>query len=219
MRLYLSSFRLGNRPRRLVDLVALGGSGRRALVVANACDLLSEADRRPRVERELAALDGLGFHAEELDLRRHLREGGDAPALRALLAPVSLVWARGGNAFVLLRTMRRSGFAAALAEALAADSLVYGGYSGGIAVLAPTLHGLEIVNDPAAVPVDVAPDTPWEGLGLIPFHVAPHFKSAHPASPGIDAVVSYFETHGMAYKPLRDGEVWIRSGAHEETVS
>jgi len=203
-----------------VELVSGAGPGKgKALVIANACDLLPEPDRKFRVERERTELESLGFSTEELDLRRHLRGGGDEAALRALLSTVSLVWSRGGNAFVLLRAMRQSGFAGPLLEALAADSLVYGGYSGGIAVLAPTLRGIEIVNDPVAVPPGLDPETPWEGLGLIPFNVAPHYKSPHPASPGIDEVIRYFEGHAMPYKTLRDGEAWIRSGEREELLS
>jgi dipeptidase E len=114
--------------------------------------------------------------------------------------------------------MLRSGFAPVLTEALAADALVYGGYSGGIAVLAPTLRGIEIVNDPVAVPEGLASETPWQGLGVVPFHLAPHYQSAHPASPGIDALVAYYRAHGMDYKTLRDGEAWIRSGAGEELL-
>lgn len=203
-----------------MELVSPAGSGkRRALVIANACDLLSDADRKFRVEREKADLEGLGFEAEELDLRRHCQDGGDEDNFRALLTNVSLVWSRGGNAFVLLRAMRQSGFATPLLDALAADTLVYGGYSGGIAVLAPTLRGIELVNDPIAVPPGLDPATPWEGFGLIPFSVAPHYKSPHPASPGIDEVVRYFEAHSMPYKTLRDGEAWIRSGDREAIVS
>lgn len=220
MRLYLSSYRLGNQPRKLVDLVSPAGSEKgKALIIANACDLLSDSDRAFRVERERASLEGLGFQTEELDLRRHCQGAGDEAWLRARLASVSLVWSRGGNAFVLLRAMRQSGFAAALVDALAADALVYGGYSGGIAVLAPNLRGIELVNDPIAVPPGLDPATPWEGLGVIPFSVAPHYKSAHPASPGIDDVIRYFESHGMPYRTLRDGEAWIRSGDREELVS
>lgn len=203
-----------------MELVSGAGPGKgKALVIANACDLLPEPDRKFRVERERAELESLGFLTEELDLRRHLPGGGDEAGLRSLLSAASLVWSRGGNAFVLLRAMRQSGFVAPLLDALASDALAYGGYSGGIAVLAPTLRGIEIVNDPLAVPPGLDPETPWEGLGLIPFNVAPHYKSPHPASPGIDEVVRYFEDHAMPYKTLRDGEAWIRSGEREELLS
>jgi dipeptidase E len=206
----------------LVGLRSPGAPSRRALVIANACDLLAEADRGPRVGREITALENLGFQAEELDLRGYFRnggEGGNPDVLRAKIASVGLVWARGGNAFVLLRAMRQSGFAEALRDALAADSLAYGGYSGGISVLAPTLRGIETVNDPIAIPAGYPPATPWDGLGILPYSLAPHYRSAHPVSPGIDGVVRYYEDARLPYRVLRDGEVGIISGDRDELVS
>ena len=221
MRLYLSSFRLGNRPERLAELA---GSRKKALVIANACDLYSEAERRLRVEREVEALGALGFWAQELDLRRHFRDGsgqeghGDREGIRAELYSTGLIWARGGNAFVLRRAMRQSGFDGILSEALAADTLVYGGYSGGIAVLAPSLRGIELVNDPATVPAGYDPEPIWEGLGAIEYSVVPHYKSPHPSSPGIDNVVEYLRKRGTPFQTLSDGEALIISGDHREIV-
>lgn len=215
MRLYLSSFRLGNRPQELVDLAP---ADKRALVIANACDLLSEDERRPRVERELADLRGLGFQAEELDLRRYFGPGADRAGLEARLDAGGLVWARGGNSFVLRRAMRQSGFDALLTERLSRDALVYGGYSGGVAVLAPSLRGIESVNDPAAVPGGYASQPIWEGLGLIPYALAPHYRSRHPASEGMETVIRYFIDHHMPFLALRDGEVLVVSGGRMETV-
>lgn len=197
-------------------LPALAAGGRRALVIANTCDLMPAPERRPRVEREIRALEGLGFQAEELDLRDHF--GADVPGLKARLAAADLVWARGGNAFVLRRAMRQSGFDDLLRAALARDTLIYGGYSGGIAVLAPSLRGIEIVNDPAAVPAGYDPAVIWDCLGLVPYHIAPHYKSAHFASPGIDKVVEYFIDHKMTFKALRDGEVLVVDGEREEIL-
>lgn len=222
-----------------MELVAPASPGPKALVIANACDLLDPAERALRVDREIAALEGLGFRAQELDLRRYfpgLRRNFPAPTdaggsggatsptspsnLKAELDSASLVWARGGNAFLLLRAMRQSGLDVMLAGALAADTLVYGGYSGGIAVLPRTLRGLETVNDPDSVPEGFGYDTavPWEGLGILDYSLAPHYKSAHAASPGIDGVIRYFKARGMPYKTLRDGEALIRSGGRDELV-
>jgi dipeptidase E len=112
--------------------------------------------------------------------------------------------------------MRQSGFDGLIRGALARDTLVYGGYSGGIAVLAPSLRGIEIVNDPAAVPEGYESAVIWECLALLPYHVAPHYKSSHPASPGIDRVVRYFIDHGMPFKALRDGEaIWVHGDSEE----
>lgn len=226
LRLYLSSFRLGNQPRKLVDLVAAGGgpAGRsrsgppRALVIANTCDAFPEAERPARVERELAALRGLGFAAEELDLRNYFNPSKRG-ALTAALAKADLVWARGGNSFVYRRAMRQSGFDELLVDALSRDALVYGGYSGGMAVLAPSLHGIEIVNDPAAVPALYDPAPIRECLGLIPYYVAPHYKSDHFASADMEKVIQYFIDHHMLFKALRDGEVIVIEGGREEILA
>ena len=222
--------------------------GPKALVIANACDLLDPVERGLRVDREIAALEGLGFRAGELDLRRffaatsgssdysetsvtsdssdpsdpsHLDGSTGRASLNSALASASLLWARGGNAFLLMRAMRQSGLADLLPVALAADAVVFGGYSGGIAVLPRTLRGLETVNDPAAVPEGFGYDkaVPWDGLGVLSHSLAPHYKSAHAASPGIDGVVRYFKARRMPYRTLRDGEVLIHSGGREELVS
>ncbi len=72
MRLYLSSFRLGNYPE---ELVALTGRGKRVAVILNALDNRQEARDRYRVT-QVEALNALGFQAEELDLRnKKLRDG------------------------------------------------------------------------------------------------------------------------------------------------
>ena len=66
MRLYLSSFRMGDHPEHLVALA--GGDRRRSVVIANAMDGAPPQVRRASVELESAALAGLGLGAAELDL-------------------------------------------------------------------------------------------------------------------------------------------------------
>jgi dipeptidase E len=188
------------------------------LVIANACDGFDPAKRELRVERELEALGALGFWAEELDLRKHFRPGGDRQGLHAELYSAGLVWARGGNAFVLRRAMAQSGFDHVLTEALRRDDLVFGGYSGGIAVLAPSLKGIELVNDTASAPEGYDPDVIWEGLGILPWPVIPHYKSPHWSSPGIDTVVAYLQERGLTYRTLSDGEALVIDGGREELV-
>jgi dipeptidase E len=199
-------------------LVGLAGEGQPALVLANTCDTFSEAERKPRVEREIAALRGLGFTAEELDLRDYF-SGNNRAELAARLAKAGLLWARGGNAFVYRRALRQSGCDSLLLDALGRDALVYGGYSGGIAVLAPSLHGIEIVNDPLAAPAGYHAEPIWDCLGLLPYYVAPHYKSAHFASPGMDKVIEYFIAHRMLFKALRDGEAIVIDGGREEIAA
>jgi dipeptidase E len=103
-------------------------------------------------------------------------------------------------------------------EALRRDDLVFGGYSGGIAVLAPNLRGIELVNDITSAPEGYDPAVIWDGLGVLPWSVVPHYKSPHWSSPGIDTVVAYLQAHNLPYRTLSDGEALIISGDREELV-
>ena len=89
MRLYLSSFRLGNHPQKLVDLVK---GDMRAVVIVNACDHLSDEERLIRVQQEFAALQSLDFHTSELDLRNYFDNQQKQRELRDLLAGCGLIW-------------------------------------------------------------------------------------------------------------------------------
>ena len=141
MRLYLSSYRMGDHPEHLVALA--GEAGRRAVVIANAMDPAPAGVRRDAVEYELA---GLGFDAVELDLRDYF---GHRQRLREDLGGADVAWLRGGNTFMLRHALRYSGGDVVFTDLLAADALVYAGYSAGACVLAPSLRGLELVDDAA----------------------------------------------------------------------
>ena len=104
MRLYLSSFLMGDHPEHLQALT--GQDSRRAVVIANATDDAPPDVRRAGVDLELAALAGLGLDAAELDLRGYF---GPRPLLRRDLAGFGLAWLRGGNVFMLRYALARSG--------------------------------------------------------------------------------------------------------------
>ena len=146
MRLYLSSFRIGNRPDQLLELA---GGGGRVAVIANAMDAESADLRRAGVRRELDAMSELGFVAEELDLRNYFSDqAGIAGALRGF----DVIWLRGGNSFMLRYALARSGADEALLELLSQDAIVYAGYSAGPCVLAPSLKGIDLVDNADDVP-------------------------------------------------------------------
>ncbi len=65
VRLYLSSFRMGDDPERLLALI----DGRTAAVIGNACDSAPDDVRAESVAREVGALAELGIEAVEVDLR------------------------------------------------------------------------------------------------------------------------------------------------------
>lgn len=206
MKLYLSSFRLGNNPERLVKLLS---RNKKTAVIANAVDEATEQDRKLGIERELNDLHSLGLNAEELDLRDYF---GKKEELKQHLNEYGLLWIRGGNTFVLRRAMYESGFDEALKEKMTYDKAsVYAGYSAAICVLAPTLKGLEFVDDPQIVPVGYKPEIIWDGLGVLNYSIAPHYRSDHPESRAVEKLVQYFTQHKMPFKPLHDGEVIIET--------
>lgn len=129
MRLYLSSFRVGDHPKRLLDLA---GSGRRVAVVGNALDAADDDVRRAGVDREIADMRQLGFDAVEADLRLSGRT--------EILADADVVWVRGGNVFVLCRAPADSGADEILVDMIRQDKIVYAGYSAAPAVLGPDLR-------------------------------------------------------------------------------
>jgi len=216
MRLYLSSFRIGNCPERLIDLVK---GNRQAIVVANACDHYPDRERRAGIDRELEALSEMGFTAHELDLRLYFGEQQNNEELRSVLHGCGLVWVRGGNTFVLRRAMRLSGFDSLLKVLIDDDALVYGGYSAGASVLTPSLHGVESVDDPKIVPANYDENIVWEGLGILPYFVVPHYRSNHPESESVERYVQYCLDHSLLFRTLKDGEVIVVNGANEEFYS
>lgn len=206
MRLYLSSYRIGDRAG---SLLALLGSGKRVAVISNALDNISETARsiyRDEVYDPHVELAALGLVTEELDLRRYF---GDASGLQRRLGDYDLVWVLGGNAFVLRRAMRLSGFDDVIVELLDRDAIAYGGFSAGAVVAAPSLRGFELMDDPGEVPNGYAPDPIWEGLGLIDHAIVPHYRSPHPESAAAELVVRHLSSQGLRYRALRDGEVIV----------
>jgi dipeptidase E len=200
VRLYLSSFRMGDHPDRLLELL---GSGRSAAVIANALDDQDAATRREGVERELGALGELGLEPRELDLREHFSLPPD-------LRGYDLVWLRGGNVFLLRYALAASGTDAALVQLLQDDALVYGGYSAGPCVLAPSLRGLELVDDPEAVEATYGAEPVWDGLGVLDYAIVPHVDSpGHPETERCNALAERFRAEGVPHRTLRDGEVLV----------
>jgi dipeptidase E len=205
MRLFMAS----SAPRDACVLGELLATDPRIAVVANAVDRQPADSRRASVDQQLRSLLRIGA-ASELDLRQYFSR---PQALHGALVDVDLVWVIGGNAFVLRDAMRRSGFDRMLLERLATDSLAYGGFSAGACVCAPSLRGIELVDD-----VGEVDDPTWDGLGLVDFCIAPHYRSEHPEAAAMDRVVDYFRISGAPYRVLRDGEALVVSGGSTSLI-
>ncbi|WP_018501796.1 Type 1 glutamine amidotransferase-like domain-containing protein [Parafrankia discariae] len=212
MRMYLSSFRNGNKPDELLRLL---GDGRRAALILNAQDWKAPEDRATDLAQEVERLESIGLQPEETDLRQYF---GRPDELRQALVGYDLIWVRGGNVFVLRRAFRRSGADSVIPELVNGDAIVYGGYSAGVDIMQPHLHGIELVDDPSVIPEGYDEEIIWDCPGLIPYCVAPHYKSDHPESADIDKVVSYYIDNHIPFVALRDGEVIVVDGDEQKFV-
>lgn len=210
MRLYLSSNSVINIPDELVRLV--GVENKRVAVIANAVDITTAQVREGILEKQIDELKELGFSGEEIDLRDYFNKEKE---MEEKLSSFGVVWVTGGNTFILRRAFKYSGFDNIIKKFLAEDKIVYAGYSAGVCILAPSLRGLHIVDHPELITDKYDKEVIWEGLGILPYSVAPHYKSDHPESADVDKEVVYMEENNIPYKTLRDGEVIVINGDKE----
>jgi dipeptidase E len=207
VRLFLASYRLGPDPSRFRRL--LPAPTPRVAVIANAADAWPPTARDWAVRSEFDSLRALGAAPEEVDLREWAAPTGARAPVADVLAGFDAVWVRGGNTFVLRAQLARSGADSALKALVRTGALVYGGYSAGACVLAPTLRGLELVDDPAEA--RLLADAPlWEGLGLVPYRIVPHFRSpGHEESAEIEQLAALYAQSGVPFRTLTDDEVIV----------
>ena len=211
MRLYLSSYKLGNHSQELIKLT---GVNAKIAIIGNASDGYgNNKERRESIKRQESALSNIGLIPKEIDLRKYFN---NKEKLEKKLREFKAVWVKGGNTFVLRKAMKLSGFDKIIKKMLKNDEIVYSGFSAGWCILSKTLHGLETVDHPNETPKGYPKKIIWEGLGLISYSAAPHYKSNHPESAGVDKEILFYKEKNMPYKALRDGEVIVVNGSKEK---
>ena len=98
--------------------------------------------------------------------------------------------------------MKTSGFDQIIKQLLS-EGIVYGGWSAGVVAVGPSLHPIELMDDPK-----VAPEIIYDGLGLIDYFIWPHWgtqKYVHLQAAAIEQMARLpYES-----KKLKDGEVLI----------
>jgi dipeptidase E len=211
VKLYLSSYRIGDDRNVLRDLV--GHTGRAALVF-NACDVYG-ANRLARWGREAADIQSLGFESEELDLRSYF---DDFDGLRARIDAIDLLWVVGGNTFVLAKAMTRARFKEAVLQPVRADRLVYAGYSAGACVAGPDLSGIDLMDEPDALPEGYPDDVHPTTLGWVPWRIVPHWRSQHPESPAAELAAAYLSDAKLDFKTVSDGSALVVEGQDSRLV-
>jgi dipeptidase E len=180
---------------RLRELLQTRGD--RAILIPTAANPLAEPAIADEVEAELAAA---GLTVERIDL------DDIAPSdVRAVLKPANVLVVSGGDPFHLLLAARRTGFANAAREALAAGA-VYVGYSAGAMLAGPTLEPLRWTS-----PFTAPPALELTGLGLADVLVLPHHDRPGRAERHAQAQSLFADRVKLV--PLRDGELVIQDGS------
>ena len=213
MKLYLASHGLnGAHLERLHDMV---GSDKRLLFVDNAKDELPPDERAAHVEEKRKEFTDAGFEFFELDLRDYFRS---PDRLKPLVEAAPFVWVSGGNTFVLRRAFAYSGFDTLLINALKTTNMTYGGSSAGSIIMTNTLRGAEHGDNAFAVPEGYDEQIVWDGLGLIYPQLVPHYQSDWFGKEA-QAMIDYFDTNGLKYETLKDGEAYVVDGKYEEKLT
>lgn len=206
MKLYLSSHMLGDHADRLVAMS--GGLGARMAIITNALDYIP---LEAQLEYTRTKFDPVAYFVEHgfdpmlLDLRFYF---GRPSALREVLLRHQVIWALGGNAFLLRRAMRESAFDE-MVYGLLSEGLVYAGWSAGACVAGTSLRPISLMDDPdVTAPGYRSIETIWDGLGLLPFSIVPHHRSEHPEAGSAEKAVEWAVEHRVEHRALRDGEVF-----------
>ena len=205
MRLYLASQNLGPFTDELLKLV---GAGRKALFIENARDYYPDERRANDLKEKLGMLSELGFEVEELNLRNYF---GKSDELREYLQAYQqdLIFASGGNVFLLATAYHLSGFDEILREDLANDKYVYGGFSAGTMAICKTIkfYGHDHLV-PERVPEIYGVDAIFDGVGLVDYQLVPHAN----VPKHLEAIKDYIhriENAGLKALPLNEEAVVI----------
>ena len=205
MKLYLSSYRLGDDTKSFTNL--FDKINVKVAVINNAKDANIDLDATLlRLEGELADMKSLGFIPEHIDLRNYFN---NADGLYKKMSEFDAVWVSGGNSFILRKAMQQSGFEVVVDRLIKTNKLVYSGYSAALCVISPTLDGADLVDDKDAEADGYDEEVIWDGYGLIDFHPIVHYKSDHPESADAEKELAYVISKSRKYETLRDGETIV----------
>ena len=204
MKLYLSSFKLGNRTDYLKEWLKTHDN--KIALIPNARDFRDDLyASEERILTDINDLTNLGFNTIKLDLRNYF---GKPKELEEHLREFSACYVSGGNTYVLRRAMAMSGFDKFLKSKTDDGGFLYAGYSAGICVLADKLDGISMMDEPEIDPYNYG-SIIHDGIGLLDFTPIPHYQSDHFETEFANKAVEYCEQNGIIYKTMQDGEVII----------
>src|SRR5690606_32562466 len=142
MKLHLSSYRIPV-PDALFELLDKAPIETAVAIIPNAKDYKTPEERAESLDDLIVYLGGFGFKSDVIDLRDY----EDPAILRETLANYPVIWAAGGNSFILRAEMNRTGFDTFIRDVLQSGT-VYCGESAGAIVAGLTLEGSEVADEP-----------------------------------------------------------------------
>lgn len=204
MKLYLSSYKIGNKTEELKKWI--DEHGNKICLIPNSRDIYPESERKSKgIQADVDELTNFGFDVTIISLKDYFNTKEE---LQKKLKQFNAFYVIGGNTFALRQAMYLSGFDEYLKTIKGNPNYLYAGYSAGICVLAKDMHGLDVCDAPNINPYGI--DTMWNGLGYFDYIFLPHYKSNHKETKLIDDSVEYCNKNNIRYKTLRDGDVIIQ---------
>ena len=201
MKLYLSSYKLGNKIDELKSWIKEHGN--KIVLIPNSRDIYEDSERlRNGILNDKMMLEEIGFDVDIISLKDYFN---NQEKLFEDFNKYNAFFVIGGNTFALRKAMQLSGFDGYLMNQVDNDNFLYAGYSAGICVLSPNMKGLELVDEPLNPYNDES--VIYDGIGILDYVIVPHYKSDHPESHLADKVVDYKNENGIKYVTLSDGDV------------
>ena len=179
--------------------MGVGNKKVRVALINNAQDPYPEVKSKERGVALADLFTSLGFEPVPIDLREY---EGKAEELATQLRTCKLIWCSGGNSFWLRYVMKTSGFGQIIKELLS-EGIVYGGWSAAVVVAGPSLHPIELMDEP-----EKAPEIIYEGLDLIDYFIWPHWDTEKYTRLQKEAS-KRMEQLPYECKQIKDGEVLI----------
>jgi dipeptidase E len=71
------------------------------------------------------------------------------------------------------------------------------------------LAGLELMDDPGALPAGYSETMPATTLGWVPWRLVPHWRSDHPEAARAELAVDRLDAAGLEYRALTDGDAIV----------
>ncbi len=201
MKLYLSSYKLGNKIDELKSWIKEHGN--KIVLIPNSRDIYEDSERlRNGILNDKMMLEEIGFDVDIISLKDYFN---NQEKLFEDFNKYNAFFVIGGNTFALRKAMQLSGFDGYLMNQVDNDNFLYAGYSAGICVLSSNMKGLELVDEPLNPYNDES--VIYDGIGILDYVIVPHYKSDHPESHLVDKVVDYMNENGVKYVTLSDGDV------------